>query len=118
MSERNPVALVVGAGDYIGAAISRRFAKGGYSVCMGRRNGDKLKPLADEITAAGGTAHGFTLDAREEEQVVYSKGPDRKASTEDDIGFYLCCHHPYPGKAQSESDATRFPSRQASARPR
>ncbi len=70
MSERNPVALVVGAGDYIGAAISRRFAKGGYSVCMGRRNGDKLKPLADEITAAGGTAHGFTLDAREEEQVA------------------------------------------------
>lgn len=65
-----PAALVVGAGDYIGAAISRRFAREGYAVCMGRRNGDQLKPLADEIEAAGGEAHGFTLDARDEDQTV------------------------------------------------
>ena len=70
MGDRQPVALVVGAGDYIGSAISRRFARGGYPVCMGRRNGDKLAPLAAEIEAAGGVAHPFTLDAREEEQVV------------------------------------------------
>ena len=70
MSSDNPVALVVGAGDFIGSAIARRFAKSGYAVCMGRRNGDKLKPLADEIEAAGGVAHPFTLDARKEEQVV------------------------------------------------
>jgi len=37
---------------------------------MGRRNGDKLAPLVDEIGASGGEAHGFTLDAREEEQVI------------------------------------------------
>ncbi len=67
--ERRPVALVVGAGDFIGAAIARRFAAGGYAVCMGRRNGQKLEPLAEEIRAAGGEAHPFTLDAREEEQV-------------------------------------------------
>jgi NAD(P)-dependent dehydrogenase (short-subunit alcohol dehydrogenase family) len=65
-----PAALVVGAGDYIGAAISRKFAREGYAVCMGRRNGDQLKPLADEIEAAGGEAHGFTLDARDEDQTV------------------------------------------------
>ena len=68
MSETQPVVLVVGAGDYIGAAIAKRFAKGGYTVCMGRRGGEKLKPQVDEITAAGGIAHGFTLDARDEEQ--------------------------------------------------
>lgn len=69
MDDRNPVALVVGAGDYIGSAISRRFSAGGYTLCMGRRNGDKLKPLVDQISAAGGIAHGFTLDAREEQQI-------------------------------------------------
>jgi NAD(P)-dependent dehydrogenase (short-subunit alcohol dehydrogenase family) len=61
--------LIVGAGDYIGAAIARRFAKGGFTVCMGRRNGDKLAPLVAEISQAGGTAHGFTLDARDEDNV-------------------------------------------------
>ncbi|MFC3118079.1 SDR family oxidoreductase [Jhaorihella thermophila] len=65
-----PVVLIVGAGDYIGAAIARRFARGGYTVCMGRRNGDKLGPLVEEIRAEGGIAHGFTLDARDEDNVT------------------------------------------------
>lgn len=65
-----PVALVVGAGDYIGAAIAKRFAAGGFTVCMGRRNGDKLAPLVTEIEADGGTAIGFSMDARLEESVV------------------------------------------------
>ena len=56
-----PVALIVGAGDYIGAAIAKRFAVGGFQVCLGRRNGDKLAPLVEEIEAAGGTAHPFGL---------------------------------------------------------
>lgn len=69
MSADAPVALVVGAGDYIGSAISKRFARGGYRVCMGRRNGDKLAPLAEAIRAEGGVAHPFTLDARVEDQI-------------------------------------------------
>ncbi len=69
-SSGRPVALIVGAGDFIGSAIARRFAAEGYVVCMGRRNGDKLAPLVEEIGKNGGEAHGFTLDAREEEQVI------------------------------------------------
>lgn len=65
-----PIALIVGAGDYIGAAIARRFAAGGFTVCLARRNGDKLAPLVDEITSAGGTAHGYSLDARDEDQIT------------------------------------------------
>jgi NAD(P)-dependent dehydrogenase (short-subunit alcohol dehydrogenase family) len=65
-----PVALVVGAGDFIGAAIARRFAREGYAACLGRRHGEKLTPLAEEIRAAGREAHPFTLDARDEDQVV------------------------------------------------
>jgi len=67
MSTR-PVALVVGAGDYIGAAIARRFAAGGFEVCLARRTVDALKPLADEIEGSGGRAHAFPLDARDEDQ--------------------------------------------------
>ena len=51
---RNASAAVVGAGDFIGAAIARRFAAGGYAVFAGRRNGEKLAPLVAEIEAAGG----------------------------------------------------------------
>ncbi|QBF31917.1 SDR family oxidoreductase [Thalassococcus sp. S3] len=65
-----PTALIVGAGDYIGAAIAKRFASGGFTVCLGRRNGDKLASLVADIEASGGVAHGFTLDARDEESVT------------------------------------------------
>ena len=51
---RNATVAVIGAGDYIGSAIARRFAAGGYQVFAGRRNGEKLAPLVTEITAAGG----------------------------------------------------------------
>lgn len=65
-----PVALIVGAGDHIGAAIAKRFAQGGFTVCLGRRNGDKLAPLVAEIESVGGRAHGFSMDARDEENVA------------------------------------------------
>lgn len=64
-----PIALIIGAGDYIGAAIAKRFATGGFTVCMGRRNGDKLAPLVAEIEASGGVAHGYSMDARLEQSV-------------------------------------------------
>ena len=64
-----PVALVVGAGDATGGAIAKRFARGGYTVCATRRNLEKLQPLLDEIRAAGGEAHGFASDARNEDEV-------------------------------------------------
>ena len=67
---RNASAAVIGAGDFIGAAIARRFAAGGYAVFAGRRNGEKLAPLAAEIEAAGGRCAGRTLDARKEDSVV------------------------------------------------
>ncbi|MEX0279914.1 MAG: SDR family NAD(P)-dependent oxidoreductase [Arenibacterium sp.] len=65
-----PIAFVIGAGDYIGAAIAKRFARGGFTVCLGRRNGDKLAPLIAEIEEMGGTAHGYTMDARDEDSTA------------------------------------------------
>ncbi|WP_180049501.1 SDR family oxidoreductase [Acinetobacter sp. YH12144] len=64
------VALIIGAGDATGGEIAKRFARGGYTACMTRRNVDKLQPLIAEIQAQGGTAFGFGSDARKEEQVI------------------------------------------------
>lgn len=69
-NEMPKVALIIGAGDATGGAIARRFAAGGYTACMTRREADKLVPLVDSIVAAGGKAHGFGSDARKEEEVV------------------------------------------------
>lgn len=68
--KRNASVAVIGAGDYIGANIVRRFAREGYLVHAGRRNGEKLTPLVEEITAAGGRCVGKTLDARKEETIT------------------------------------------------
>ena len=70
MAERNASVAIVGAGDFIGAAIARRFAAEGYKVHGGRRQGDKLAELAAEIAAAGGAFTGHSLDARSEEAIV------------------------------------------------
>ena len=67
---RNAVVAVIGAGDFIGAAIARRFAAEGYLVFAGRRNGDKLEPLRQEIETAGGRIVTRSLDARDEDQVT------------------------------------------------
>src|SRR6266446_2454109 len=56
MERRNATAAVIGAGDFIGAAIARKFAAEGFTVFAGRRNGDKLAPLVADIEKAGGQA--------------------------------------------------------------
>jgi NAD(P)-dependent dehydrogenase (short-subunit alcohol dehydrogenase family) len=80
---RNASTVVIGAGDFIGAAIARRFAAGGYAVIAGRRSAEKLAPLVAEIEAAGGRASGRTLDARKEEAIVeFMAEADRVAPLE------------------------------------
>src|SRR5690606_34036452 len=66
---RHATVAVIGAGDFIGAAIARRFAAEGYIVFVGRRQGEKLEPLKAEIEASGGRVFGRSLDARDEDDV-------------------------------------------------
>ena len=70
MTKPRASVAVVGAGDFIGSAIARRFAAEGFHVHGGRRQGDKLAPLAAEIEAAGGVFTGHALDARDEADVA------------------------------------------------
>ena len=63
------VALLVGAGDAIGAAVARRFAAGGYTVCVARRDAEKSRSVVQQIIASGGVAHAVSTDVRSEEAV-------------------------------------------------
>src|SRR4030095_3442775 len=81
--ERNATAAVIGAGDYIGAAIARRFAAAGFTVLAGRLNGDKLASLVADIEGAGGKVVARALDARKEEEIVtFLDDADRHAPLE------------------------------------
>jgi NAD(P)-dependent dehydrogenase (short-subunit alcohol dehydrogenase family) len=74
---------VIGAGDFIGAAITKKFAQEGFTVFAGRRNGDKLSPLVAEIEKAGGKVSGRGLDARKEDDITaFLQEADRAAPLE------------------------------------
>ncbi len=64
-----PIALVVGAGDHLGSAIARRFAREGYHVVASRRRGD-LDTLVSDIRTLGSDATAVHSDARDEQQVI------------------------------------------------
>jgi NAD(P)-dependent dehydrogenase (short-subunit alcohol dehydrogenase family) len=69
MVQASGVVLLVGAGDAIGAAVARRFASGGYKVCIARRDATKSQTLIDELKAAGADVRAFSVDARNEAEV-------------------------------------------------
>src|SRR5882672_2366859 len=65
MEKKNPVALVTGVGPGTGAAIARRFSRGGYSVAMLARNRERLTRLKDEIP----NSHAYPCDVTNEAQL-------------------------------------------------
>ena len=68
MSER--AALIVGAGDAIGAGILKRFARAGYTTVGVRRNPEKIASIIDELQKEGHKAHALQCDARKEDEVI------------------------------------------------
>ena len=70
MAQRDATAAVIGAGDFIGAAIAKKFGAEGFTVFAGRRNGEKLAPLVAAIDGAGGRVVARSLDARKEDDVT------------------------------------------------
>jgi NAD(P)-dependent dehydrogenase (short-subunit alcohol dehydrogenase family) len=83
MEHRNATAAVIGAGDYIGAAIAKKFAAEGFTICAGRRDGDKLAPLVADVEAQGGRIFARSLDARKEADLTaFLQDADKQAPLE------------------------------------
>lgn len=68
MSERT--ALIVGAGDAIGAAILKRFSRAGYHAVGVRRNPEKIENVISELQREGHKAKALKCDARKEDEIV------------------------------------------------
>jgi NAD(P)-dependent dehydrogenase (short-subunit alcohol dehydrogenase family) len=64
------VAIVVGVGPGLGAALGRRFAHAGMAVGLAARDRGKLAPLASELESLGGRGRAYACDASDEGQVA------------------------------------------------
>ena len=64
-------AIIIGAGDATGSALTKKFANEGYKVCAIRRprSINKVNMLAEEINNNGGWAKGYGVDARDEDSI-------------------------------------------------
>ncbi len=91
----HPVALVVGAGDYLGSAIAKRFSEGGLRVAASRRRGN-FTNLVRSIKDSGGEAVGYHSDARNENEVI-----DLIQSVESQLGPIDVCVYNVGGNVNS-----------------
>ncbi|MFD2741786.1 MULTISPECIES: SDR family oxidoreductase [Sphingobacterium] len=66
---KGKVVAITGASSGIGEGIARHLAELGAKVVLGARREDKLKQIANEITAAGGEAIYSILDVTSPEEV-------------------------------------------------
>jgi NAD(P)-dependent dehydrogenase (short-subunit alcohol dehydrogenase family) len=65
----NKNAIIYGAGGGIGGGVARSFARQGAKVFLAGRTREKLEAVAEDITAAGGSAGVAELDALDERAV-------------------------------------------------
>lgn len=64
------VALVVGVGPGLGAAIARRFAREGFQVALVARTPEFIGQLARELSSAGERAGAFVADVSQPKQAI------------------------------------------------
>jgi len=59
----------VGASAGLGAALARRYAKGGLAVAITGRTRERVEAIAAELRAAGGVAHALVGDVTDESRI-------------------------------------------------
>ena len=63
-------AAVLGVGPGLGAALARRFARGGLDVALMARSEASLAPVELEVTSLGRRAHSILVDASDDASVA------------------------------------------------
>ena len=93
-SEAKPVAVVIGVGPGLGAALARRFAAE-YAVAINARTTDYLHTLATEIRGRGGVALEVPADVGNREQVANAFKLIRQQLGEPDVLLFNAAAGPF-----------------------
>jgi len=91
---KKPVAVVVGVGAGLGAALAGRFASA-YTVALVARGPGKLEELASEIKAAGGHAIAVPADVSKAGEIEVAFARIREEIGETDVLLYNAAMRPY-----------------------
>ena len=82
------IALVVGVGPGLGAALARCFAKDGMQVAVAAREAARLEPLAGELGELGPGGRAYACDATNETDVKSLFGHVKSDLGEPDLVVY------------------------------
>ncbi|HVS08706.1 MAG TPA: SDR family oxidoreductase [Planctomycetota bacterium] len=81
------VAVIYGAGGWIGGAVARAFAREGAKLFLAGRTLAKVEAVAKEISAAGGAAEAARVDALDEQEVEEHVGKVAEKAGRIDVCF-------------------------------
>jgi NAD(P)-dependent dehydrogenase (short-subunit alcohol dehydrogenase family) len=100
-SKRPAVAVVVGVGAGLGAALARRFAQG-YQVALVARSAEVTTAVAKEIRAAGGVGLPIRSDATLPDQVAAAYEQIRTQLGSPDVLIYNGGRRPFGTLVQTD----------------
>jgi NAD(P)-dependent dehydrogenase (short-subunit alcohol dehydrogenase family) len=93
-STSKAVAVVIGVGSGLGAALARRFAAG-YTVALIARNADYLAQLAAEIRGQGGNALPVPANVAEAARVESAFATIRDQIGDPEVLLYNAAMRPF-----------------------
>ena len=108
MAEKSkPVAVVLGVGPGLGAALARRFAKG-YAVAISARSADYLRTLGDEIRGSGGQVLEVPADVTVQAQVEAAFKSIRDRLGAPDVLIYNAGAGPFGNLAEISAEQYEY----------
>jgi len=70
LQKKNATVAIIGAGDFIGGEIAKKFAAEGFTIFAGRRNGAKARSAGEGDRGRRRRNPRRSLDARKEEEIT------------------------------------------------
>lgn len=82
------VAVVIGVGPGLGAAVAKRFAREGFAIGLMARSEESLSAARDEVEGAGGTALAIQADATDSASVAQAFDKVREELGDPEVFVY------------------------------